>query len=250
MNPSQTKYVIITPARDEEEHLEQTILAVASQTVRPAQWIIVNDGSRDGTGALIDRYASLYPWITARHRANRGYREAGGGVIRTFYDGYAALTSPDWEFLVKLDADLSFSSDYFERCFAEFAGDPRLGIGGGGIYHEVNGTLKLEENPRFHVRGATKIYRRACWDGLGGLLQAPGWDTSTSSRPTCSAGRRAASSTFPSRTFASPAQPTAHGTTASRTAAPTTSPAITRCSCCSSACAASLANPTSADRSA
>lgn len=177
MNPSQIKYVIITPARDEEEHLEHTILAVAGQSIRPAQWIIVNDGSRDGTGALIDRYARLYPWITARHRANRGYREAGGGVIRTFYDGYAALASSDWDFLVKLDADLSFSSDYFERCFAEFAQDPSLGIGGGGIYHHVGDTLQLEENPRFHVRGATKIYRRACWDQLGGLLQAPGWDT-------------------------------------------------------------------------
>jgi len=221
MNPSQIKYVIITPARDEEEHLEQTILAVAGQTIRPAQWIIVNDGSRDGTGPLIDRYARLYPWITARHRANRGYREAGGGVIRTFYDGYAAIDSLDWDFLIKLDADLSFSSDYFERCFAEFAHDPSLGIGGGGIYHEVNGTLELPAGTR-----------------------------STSSRPTCSGGRRAASCIFLSRTSASPAQPTARGATASRTAAPTTSPAITRCSCCSNACAGSLASPTSADRPA
>jgi glycosyltransferase involved in cell wall biosynthesis len=172
-----TKYVIITPARDEEEYLEKTILSVVAQTTRPVQWIIVNDGSRDSTGAIIDRYAALYPWITARHRSNRGFREAGGGVIDTFYDGYAQIESSEWDFLVKLDADLSFSVDYFERCFSEFAVDPRLGIGGGGIYHEEGGELKLEENPKFHVRGATKIYKRECWDKLGGLLRAPGWDT-------------------------------------------------------------------------
>ena len=172
-----TAYVIITPARDEEAYLEKTILSVVGQSLLPVQWIIVNDGSQDKTGSIIDRYAEIYPWITARHRPNRGYREAGGGVMNTFYDGYAQIESSQWEFLVKLDADLSFSSSYFEHCFAEFAQDESLGIGGGGIYHEKYGQLELEESPKFHVRGATKIYRRECWEELGGLLCAPGWDT-------------------------------------------------------------------------
>ena len=172
-----TKYIVITPARDEEAYLERTIASVASQTILPLQWIIVNDGSCDRTGEILDRAASQYPWITARHRPNRGFREAGGGVIATFYDGYAQIRFPQWDFLVKLDADLSFSEDYFESCFAEFARDTRLGIGGGGIYHDQDGELKLEKNPQFHVRGATKIYKRECWEALGGLLRAPGWDT-------------------------------------------------------------------------
>lgn len=172
-----TKYVIITPARDEETHFENTILAVVGQTNRPVQWIIVDDGSRDKTGAIIDSYARIHPWITPLHRLNRGFRQAGGGVIDTFYDGYAQVESSDWEFLVKLDADLNFAPDYFERCFAKFREDPNLGIGGGGIYHHANGGLKLEPTPAFHVRGATKIYKRECWDRLGGLLRAPGWDT-------------------------------------------------------------------------
>ena len=177
MSVRNTSYVVITPARDEEEFLEKTIAAVANQSVLPSQWIIVNDGSCDRTAEIIDRAAALYPWITARHRPNRGFREAGGGVIATFYDGYAQIKEPGWDFLVKLDADLSFSSDYFERCFEEFHKNLNLGIGGGGIYHEERGQQKLEANPLFHVRGATKIYRRECWHAIGGLLRAPGWDT-------------------------------------------------------------------------
>jgi poly-beta-1,6-N-acetyl-D-glucosamine synthase len=171
------KYVIITPARDEESNIQKTILAVASQSVLPAQWIIVNDGSRDATAAMIDRAAQSSPWITAVHRSDRGFRQAGGGVVAAFYEGYSELNVPDWEFLVKLDADLNFAPDYFEQCFSEFDKDPRLGIGGGGIYHDTPVGLTLERNPAFHVRGATKIYRRECWDQLGGLLKAPGWDT-------------------------------------------------------------------------
>jgi poly-beta-1,6-N-acetyl-D-glucosamine synthase len=171
------KYVVITPARDEAEHLERTIRSVVAQTVQPAQWIIVNDGSGDETGEIIDRFARQHSWITARHRPNRGYREPGGGVVKTFYDGYEQIHVQDWELLVKLDADLSFDPNYFERCILEFERDPKLGIGGGAIYHEVNGQLELEKNPAFHVRGATKMYRRACWEALGGLVQAPGWDT-------------------------------------------------------------------------
>lgn len=172
-----TRYVIITPARDEESHIEKTICAVAGQTVRPEQWVIVDDGSRDCTGDIADSAAKRYPWITVLHRSNRGFRQAGGGVIAAFNEGYDCLQSSGWEFLVKLDADVSFASDYFERCFAEFARDPRLGIAGGGIYHLENGSLKLEPSPVFHVRGATKIYKRECWEKLGGLLPAPGWDT-------------------------------------------------------------------------
>src|ERR1700692_935804 len=99
-----TKYVIITPARDEEAHIEKTILAVSEQTIRPAQWIVVDDGSSDSTGDILDRAARMYPWITALHRCNRGFRQAGGGVIAAFNDGYARLDCTDWEFLIKLDA--------------------------------------------------------------------------------------------------------------------------------------------------
>jgi len=172
-----TRYVIVTPARDEAQHIGRTIESVLGQSVLPTEWLIVDDGSIDRTGAIIDRYADQVQWIRTVHRVNRGFRKAGGGVIEAFYNGYNSIRNDDWEFIVKLDGDLTFSPDYFERCLAHFHKEPRLGIGGGEIYHELDGQLKLEANPSFHVRGATKIYRRACWEAIGGLYTAAGWDT-------------------------------------------------------------------------
>jgi len=103
--------------------------------------------------------------------------KAGGGVMEAFYDGYDALTCDDWDFIVKLDGDLSFEDDYFQKCFDHFRNNDKLGIGGGMIYHVINGSMQLEENPLFHVRGATKIYKRKCWYEIDGLIKAPGWDT-------------------------------------------------------------------------
>jgi glycosyltransferase involved in cell wall biosynthesis len=172
-----TRYVIVTPVRDEEEHLEATIASVSAQTIRPVEWVIVDDGSTDRTGEIIDRYAAQSPWIRAVHRPNRGFRQSGGGVVEAFNAGYDSLQCDTWDFIVKLDGDLSFSTDYFQRCFDYFNELPRLGIGGGEIYHNLGGELRLEANPKFHIRGATKIYRRSCWEDIGGLWLGPGWDT-------------------------------------------------------------------------
>ncbi len=165
--------------RDEEDYIEYTIESVISQTTLPLEWIIVNDGSRDNTGAIVESYAEKYPWINVRHLPDRGSRKAGGGVIEAFYKGYDTLKFKDWDFIVKLDGDLSFQADYFEKCFSYFAHASTLGIGGGTVCFLRNGALGVESagDPKFHVRGATKIYRRACWDAIGGLLAMTGWDT-------------------------------------------------------------------------
>jgi poly-beta-1,6-N-acetyl-D-glucosamine synthase len=171
------RYVIITPVRDEAAHLARTIESVVRQTVPPAEWIIVNDGSADETGAIIDKAARMFPWLRAVHRSNRGFRKPGGGVVEAFNEGFAAIQHPEWNFIVKLDGDLSFEADYFQKCFDHFEREPSLGVGGGTVCNLANGKLWVEECPAFHVRGATKIYRRDCWDSLGGLWPAPGWDT-------------------------------------------------------------------------
>lgn len=172
------KYIVISPVRDEAEHIEKTIDSMARQTLLPVKWIVVNDGSADRTLTLIEAASWKYPWITVVDRPDRGYRKSGGGVIEAFYDGFDRCAGIEWDYLVKLDGDLSFQPDYFEKCFLYFKKNARLGIGGGTICILKNGRLEVETagDPPFHVRGATKIYRRACWDQIGPLVRAPGWD--------------------------------------------------------------------------
>lgn len=171
------KYVVITPVRDEEAYLRFTLESMIRQTVRPSEWIIVNDGSTDRTGEIIDEYARNHSWIHPLHRANRGFRKSGGGVVEAFNEGYQAAQIRDWEFIVKFDGDLSFGPDYFEKCLQHFLCDRHLGVGGGVICNLIHGQPVLEKTPLFHVRGATKIYRRECWEAIGGFWPAPGWDT-------------------------------------------------------------------------
>ena len=173
---NKTRYCIITPVRDEEEFIAKTFESVVAQTITPCQWIIVDDGSSDRTPQIIDDFARRYSWITALHRKKSGVRSTGGG-IGGFLFGLEQLQTSDWQFLVNLDGDLSFAPDYFEKCFEEFTANPKLGITGGMIYNKIGDRLVPEKVAEFHVRGATKVYRRECWDSLGGMWNGLGWDT-------------------------------------------------------------------------
>lgn len=175
----QTTFVVITPVRNERDNLPKTIASFEAQTIRPACWVLVDDGSSDGTSEIVDDAAARHDWIKAVHRPDRGFRQPGTGVVETFNAGRAALGEVPFDYIVKFDADLDFEPDYFQRCFEKFDANPRLGIGGGLICRREASGLVAESfsDPIFHVRGATKIYRRACWEQLGGLVKAPGWDT-------------------------------------------------------------------------
>ncbi len=176
--PSTTScYVVITPVRDEESFLPLTIASMTRQTVRPAEWVIVDDGSKDRTGEIADQAGREHSWIRVVHRTDRGYRRWGAGIIEAFYDGFNALTCRNWDFMSKLDGDLSFEPEYFEQAISKFEDDSCLGIGGGILYHYESMQMVWEKHPTFHVRGGTKIYRRACWESIGGLWVGPGSDT-------------------------------------------------------------------------
>jgi glycosyltransferase involved in cell wall biosynthesis len=170
-------YIVISPVRNEEINLARTIESMIAQTVHPVEWFIVNDGSTDKTGDIAESYSRRHGWIKVIHRPDRGFRKAGGGVVDAFNEGYKHLKSKEFDFIVKLDGDLSFEPEYFESCFLAFQREPKLGIAGGTIYNVIDGQAILESCPAFHVRGATKIYRRECWEAIGGFWPAPGWDT-------------------------------------------------------------------------
>jgi poly-beta-1,6-N-acetyl-D-glucosamine synthase len=171
------KYTVITPVRNEEAYLPLIAESMLAQTVRPTEWIIVNDGSNDRTGEIASEYAAKHSWIRRIDRKDRGYRKPGAGIIEAFYEGFNALECQDWDFMAKMDGDLSFEPTYFERLFERFASKPRLGIAGGMLYHMNDGKRELERAPLFHVRGGAKVFRRACWDAIGGLWVGYGSDT-------------------------------------------------------------------------
>lgn len=173
------RYIVVTPVRNEQANFSTTIESLVAQTIRPLEWLIVNDGSNDYTGSVANSAAAQHSWIRVVHRSDRGFRQPGTGVIEAFYDGLAAIQTSNWEYLVKLDGDLAFAPNYFERCFERFRQHARLGIAGGLVCRQHGDTFVADSagDPEFHVRGATKIYRRMCWEQMGGLIKAPGWDT-------------------------------------------------------------------------
>lgn len=171
------KILIVTPARNEAECLPRTIACVRDQSILPTCWVIVDDGSSDGTSEIVSLASQETSFIRLAMNSDRGFRSPGTGVVEAFYCGLEAAADIEFDFIVKLDADLVFAADYFERCVRQFEEDPGLGIGGGVIFNTISGERVLEQHPDFHVRGATKIYRRECWDAIGGLFRVPGWDT-------------------------------------------------------------------------
>jgi len=171
--------VIVSAVRNEAKYLGRTLESVIGQTLRPLKWVIVDDGSSDSTGQLADNASAGHNWIHAIHRADRGFRKSGAGVMEAFYEGYGMVENGKWEFVAKLDGDLSFGPNAFQIILDAFSRDHRLGISGGDILQEKDGreVIESKNDPDFHVRGATKVYRRACWDAMGGILPVTGWDT-------------------------------------------------------------------------
>jgi len=174
--PPSPRYCIITAVRNEEQFIGGTIDSVLAQTVRPLEWIIVDDGSKDLTATIVTTGARENAWMRLIRREDRGHRSKGGGV-EAFLEAYAQIGPRNWEYLVNLDGDITFAADYFEKCFDQFRKMPSLGIGGGTVCAKVGGHWQVEHAPAFHVRGAAKIYRRECWEALGGLWPGLGWDT-------------------------------------------------------------------------
>lgn len=170
-------YVIISPVRNEEKYIGKTIESVVNQTIKPKEWIIINDGSTDRTVDVINRYIESYPWIKLQNRKDRGFRFLGPGVIESFNEGLKNFEHKDYDFIVKLDCDLSFGVDYFELIFKYFQNNPRLGMASGMTYTITHGNLVLENSsPDYNVAGPLKTFRRKCFHEINGLMPILGWD--------------------------------------------------------------------------
>ncbi|HEX3801475.1 MAG TPA: glycosyltransferase [Solirubrobacteraceae bacterium] len=168
-------YAVVSPVRDESAFLKLAARSLIEQSVRPREWVIVDDGSNDQTGAIADGLAAEHEWITAVHRPRRSTRERGAPIVRAFKDGLSRLDSRD-DVVVKLDGDIQLPSHYFEWVLDVFEREPRAGIVGGTVYVNDGKRWVPDAVGRRTVHGAIKAYRRDCFDDIGGLHEAMGWD--------------------------------------------------------------------------
>jgi poly-beta-1,6-N-acetyl-D-glucosamine synthase len=169
-------YVLISPCRDEAAFMRQTLDSVLAQTIRPAKWIIVDDGSTDETPQILAGYASRHDWIEIVTRSNRGRRAVGAGVVEAFYAGYERIDPDDYEYLCKLDLDLRLPRRYFETLIERMEADPKIATCSGKAYVEANERLIAERHGDDTSLGMTKFYRVSCFEAIGGFVREVMWD--------------------------------------------------------------------------
>jgi biofilm PGA synthesis N-glycosyltransferase PgaC len=166
------KYVLITPARNEAMFIENTIRAVIQQTVLPVKWVIVSDGSTDGTDDIVKEYASQYDWIELVRMPERSERHFAGKV-HAFKAGYMSVKDLNYDIIGSLDSDISFEGDYMSFLLRKFAINPKLGIAG-TPFREGGVSYDFRFSATEHVSGACQLFRRECYEDIGGYKPIKG----------------------------------------------------------------------------
>ena len=169
-------YLLISPGRNEAQYMRQTLDSVIGQTVRPAKWVLVDDGSSDESPAIMAEYAAAHDWIEVVTRPDRGVRAVGPGVIDAFYAGYDTIDPDHYDYICKLDLDLILPPRYFEELMSRAEADPRIATCSGKSYIRVDGQFVSERHGDETSIGATKFYRRDRFQQLGGFVREVMWD--------------------------------------------------------------------------
>jgi len=170
------KYVLISPCRDEAKYMRDTLDSVIAQSIRPAKWIIVDDGSTDSTPQILAEYRAKHDWIEVVTRSDRGRRSVGPGVVDAFYAGYEAINPDDYDYLCKLDLDLRLPPRYFEILIERMATNPCIATCSGKAYVKEEGGLFNEGHGDDMSLGMTKFYRVSSFKAIGGFVREVMWD--------------------------------------------------------------------------
>ena len=172
---SDRRYVVVSPCRNEAAHMKRTLDSMVGQSQPPALWVIVDDGSTDETPAILADYAAQHDWIRVVPKPDRGHRAVGPGVIEAFYAGLETV-SEDYPYLCKLDLDLDLPPRYFEILIDRMEADPRIGTCSGKPYIRRGEALVSERRGDEMSVGMTKLFRKACFDEIGGFVREVMWD--------------------------------------------------------------------------
>jgi len=164
------KYIIVTPAFNEAEYIEQTIKGVLAQSVLPCKWIVVDDGSTDDTAKIVLRYAEGYKWIQYIYRTKELGQSYYGSNVNAIMTGYAQIKTVNYDFLAILDADISLPKNYYEQIFSRFSQDEKLGVASGVYEDKINGKLRKILNDRRSTPKAIQVFRKECFEQIGGYL--------------------------------------------------------------------------------
>jgi len=164
------KYIIITPAYNEADYISETIESVLAQTVLPSKWIIVDDGSTDGTAGIIKKYESRHNFIHYHQRGRQAEQSYYASNVFATMAGYELVRNLNYDFLAVLDADISLPMDYYEQIFDRFSQDKKLGVASGVYQDLVNGQLRKILNDRRSNPKAIQVFRKECFEQIGGYL--------------------------------------------------------------------------------
>lgn len=196
---SEYSYILITPARNEEEYIENTIKSVISQTFLPRKWVIVSDGSTDSTDEIVSKYAKENDWISLVRLPDRRDRQFAAKV-HAFNAGYDKVKGLQYDIIGNLDADITFDQGYFEFLLNKFSENHELGVAGTPFVEESSKTYNYEYTNIEHVSGACQLFRRKCFEQIGGYTpikgggidwaavttaRMKGWKTRTFTEKTC-----------------------------------------------------------------
>jgi len=172
-----SRYCLISPCHNEVAYVEHTLETVTRQSVLPALWVIVDDGSTDGTPAILEKFARKWDFIKIIRREERKKRSVGPGVINAFYEGMKSVDLSRFEFMCKLDVDLELPAIYFQTLMERMNANPRIGTCSGKPYYpDSSGNLVSEKIGDEMSVGASKFYRVECFRQIGGFLREVMWD--------------------------------------------------------------------------
>jgi glycosyltransferase involved in cell wall biosynthesis len=168
-HPERLTYALITPARNEQTHIEKTIQSMISQTVPPVKWVIVDDGSADETANIVKKYLPTYAWMELVELPKQRERSFAGKVY-AFNAGKERLQGLEYDILGNLDADLSFDTEYLEFLMGKFQDDPRLGVAGTVFEERGYSSATDSFEGQNHVAGGCQLFRRRCFEEIGGYV--------------------------------------------------------------------------------
>lgn len=151
--------------------------SLVGQTTKPSQVIIVDDNSTDNTPSIIKKYVDTYPWITTLNTHKTSKHSPGAKVIEAFYKGYEKCDL-DAQLIGKFDADIILPTNYLEKMIGIFASDNLVGMASGNLYIKKRDAWIFENiSEKTKVRGPIKLYKKECFEAIGGLKKSIGWDT-------------------------------------------------------------------------